>query len=318
MILGTQWKNESSENKSHYINLARRLKAKHLEEHPGYHYQPRKSSEKKRRLSRRTTITPNSITTSASNTNPGSTGVIGTSDNTASANADDGVTTMIRLPRTAEGNIVLELGDSSIGDDELRRLLEQHNSQVAVFNAQAVANVPAAVATQPVNPAINNNPIARFVANTPPVLYQEPTAESQDDDNFFAAFVDYEAYLEDIDVAEEIAHKMSQRIGYDTPKATAAYDAADAQFATAEMSRQARLEKESATQKLATLEAKIKLGLKVDVNMDQVREEARLASEYLEYLEANGPTSLADTLALLSRDTTDVDVVNDLNGQDET
>ena len=38
--------------KAHFNALAKRLKAKHLQEHPDYHYQPRKPGEKKRRRSR--------------------------------------------------------------------------------------------------------------------------------------------------------------------------------------------------------------------------------------------------------------------------
>ncbi|KAL5356438.1 hypothetical protein BJX96DRAFT_171613 [Aspergillus floccosus] len=53
IILGKQWKSEGDETKLHFRNLAEELKKKHAEDHPDYHYSPRKPSEKKRRASSR-------------------------------------------------------------------------------------------------------------------------------------------------------------------------------------------------------------------------------------------------------------------------
>lgn len=53
IILGKQWKAESEEVKMQFRNMAEKLKKKHAEDHPDYHYTPRKPSEKKRRASSR-------------------------------------------------------------------------------------------------------------------------------------------------------------------------------------------------------------------------------------------------------------------------
>jgi hypothetical protein len=53
IMLGKQWKDEAEEVKSQFRNLAEELKKKHAEDHPDYHYTPRKPSERKRRASSR-------------------------------------------------------------------------------------------------------------------------------------------------------------------------------------------------------------------------------------------------------------------------
>lgn len=52
-MLGKQWKDENEEIKTQFRNLAEELKKKHAEDHPDYHYTPRKPSERKRRTSSR-------------------------------------------------------------------------------------------------------------------------------------------------------------------------------------------------------------------------------------------------------------------------
>lgn len=49
IMLGKQWKAETETVKMQFRNMAEDLKRKHTEEHPDYHYTPRKPSEKKRR-----------------------------------------------------------------------------------------------------------------------------------------------------------------------------------------------------------------------------------------------------------------------------
>ncbi|KAE8148543.1 hypothetical protein BDV25DRAFT_158119 [Aspergillus avenaceus] len=53
IILGKQWKSETEEIKVQFRGMADELKKKHAEDHPDYHYTPRKPSEKKRRASSR-------------------------------------------------------------------------------------------------------------------------------------------------------------------------------------------------------------------------------------------------------------------------
>ncbi|KAF5862660.1 hypothetical protein ETB97_011298 [Aspergillus alliaceus] len=54
-----QWKAESEEAKVQFRSMAEELKRKHAEDHPDYHYTPRKPSEKKRRASSRQCSKPN-------------------------------------------------------------------------------------------------------------------------------------------------------------------------------------------------------------------------------------------------------------------
>ncbi|KAL4930214.1 HMG-box domain-containing protein [Aspergillus undulatus] len=58
VILGKQWRAEPEEAKLHFKNLAEEFKKKHAEEHPDYQYTPRKSSEKKRRATSRSSPKP--------------------------------------------------------------------------------------------------------------------------------------------------------------------------------------------------------------------------------------------------------------------
>nr|AGS13705.1 HMG mating-type protein MAT1-2-1 [Aspergillus lentulus] len=53
IMLGKQWKDEDEEVKAQFRTLAEELKKKHAEDHPDYHYTPRKPSERKRRVSSR-------------------------------------------------------------------------------------------------------------------------------------------------------------------------------------------------------------------------------------------------------------------------
>ncbi|KAI9785633.1 MAG: Transcription factor Sox-2 [Peltula sp. TS41687] len=52
IILGNQWKAEDEATKLRYRDMARALKEQHGKDHPQYQYQPRKPSEKKRRMAR--------------------------------------------------------------------------------------------------------------------------------------------------------------------------------------------------------------------------------------------------------------------------
>lgn len=56
MILGNQWKAETEETKKTFKEMANAIKQKHQQSHPDYQYQPRKPSEKKRRMTRRKAV----------------------------------------------------------------------------------------------------------------------------------------------------------------------------------------------------------------------------------------------------------------------
>lgn len=50
--LGQQWQEEDPSTKQHYKDKAEEIKKKHNEQHPTYQYQPRRASEKKRRMTK--------------------------------------------------------------------------------------------------------------------------------------------------------------------------------------------------------------------------------------------------------------------------
>ncbi|KAL8643098.1 MAG: hypothetical protein Q9228_000278 [Teloschistes exilis] len=52
VILGKQWQNESAEVKAKFRLMAEDIKKKHLHANPDYQYQPRRPTEKKRRMTR--------------------------------------------------------------------------------------------------------------------------------------------------------------------------------------------------------------------------------------------------------------------------
>jgi hypothetical protein len=62
-LIATQWQNEPQEVKDYWHQLAAEAKAEHMRKYPDYQYKPRKSSEKKRRMSKKKqaalTATPN-------------------------------------------------------------------------------------------------------------------------------------------------------------------------------------------------------------------------------------------------------------------
>jgi hypothetical protein len=53
VILGKKWKSEPDGVKAYYKKLAEEIKAQHKQNYPDYQYAPRKSSEKKRRMTPR-------------------------------------------------------------------------------------------------------------------------------------------------------------------------------------------------------------------------------------------------------------------------
>lgn len=50
IILGAQWRNESDATKDKYRAEADAIRKQHAKDHPDYSYQPRKSGDKKRRM----------------------------------------------------------------------------------------------------------------------------------------------------------------------------------------------------------------------------------------------------------------------------
>ena len=66
VIIGKQWKNEDEETQTFFKKRADEVKRKHFEDHPQYQYQPRKPSDRKRRITKSKTAKMVAATSKAS------------------------------------------------------------------------------------------------------------------------------------------------------------------------------------------------------------------------------------------------------------
>ncbi|KAK4693975.1 hypothetical protein P7C71_g3526, partial [Lecanoromycetidae sp. Uapishka_2] len=176
VILGTQWKNEREDIKNQFVKLAKQIKAKHLHEHPDYHYQPRKPSEKKRRMTRRKAA----ALASAKSMTPLSPTFAETKTASTSSEAAPSAP---ELTRTLGGNVELELGDEDMDDNALAAMLEQYNNSV---------------------PQINNPIVTGIIESTPPVIYDEPTEEAQNDSNYYSSMHNFNPFMTDEELSNEL------------------------------------------------------------------------------------------------------------------
>ncbi len=210
VILGTQWKNEAESTKARYINLAQKLKVKHFLEHPDYQYQPRKPSEKKRRMTRRkaAALAESEQVKSSSSANTTSASV----ESSSSANQSD--TAIPDLAKTLGGNVVLELGDETMDDEAFAAMLEKYNESIPA------ANIP-------------TTHIARQIETTA-VLYDEPSEATQNDTNFYSSVFDYNPFGGN----EELTEEMQEMIAALSPQAQqAAFDQQNGSLFDAELAR---------------------------------------------------------------------------------
>ena len=142
--------------------MAKQAKARHLLEHPGYQYQPRKPSEKKRRMSRRKAAASANLIPSQ----PTSTVKPFASSTSVSSNPDVTLT-IPKLPKNLAGNAMLELGDQDLDDDSFKAMLNEYNKSLLS----------------------SNNHVHNVLAHTTttPVIYDEPAEDAQNDANFCLA-----------------------------------------------------------------------------------------------------------------------------------
>ena len=162
MILGAQWKNENENTKARFTTLAKQLKAKHQLEHPNYQYQPRKPSEKKRRMTQR----KKAALAEGSHAKPSSSSLdhgMETADSTLEGFQFKAP--LPTLPRTVGGNAMIELGGEDLDDETLAAMLEQYNAA---------------------RPQVNNRIGNIATQASPPVIYGEPAEEAQEQRNFYA------------------------------------------------------------------------------------------------------------------------------------
>lgn len=223
VILGTQWKNEKESTKARYISLAQKLKVKHFLEHPDYQYQPRKPSEKKRRMTRRkaAALAESEHVKSSSSAN------VTPADGTL-PNAEQSTTMIPDLPKTRGGNLVLELGDEAMDDETFAAMLEKYNRSIPP------ANTPTTIAAR------NNG--------KPVVIYDEQSERAQTDANFYSSVLDYNPFSGNAELEEEMQGMMSSQEGFQamaaalTPSAQQmAFDEQNESLFNAELEREAKL-----------------------------------------------------------------------------
>lgn len=199
VILGAQWRNETEAVKNQYKAQAKAIKAQHAKDHPEYTYQPRKTGDKKRRMTTKKAATLADITggliaptqatgsaqanimftapvatTTASfvaTSNLGNGGLNSFSMTVAASDPMDDNTppALPELATTDAGNPMFTLGDFDISDEQLFAMLE-------VYNQSMPSDTPADA--------------------WPAVIYAERSEEAQDQYNFFNSVIDYDGSLE--------------------------------------------------------------------------------------------------------------------------
>lgn len=190
VILGTQWKNETESTKARYISLAQKLKVKHFLEHPDYQYQPRKPSEKKRRMTRRKAAALAESEQAESSSSANMASALGETQSSAEQS-----TAMIPdLPKTLGGNVVLELGDDTMDDETFAAVLEKYNQSISPANTLT-------------NVAVGNN-------GKPAVFYDEPSEPAQSDANFYSSVFDYNPFAGNEELAEEMQGMTTGEEGF--------------------------------------------------------------------------------------------------------
>lgn len=224
VILGTQWKNETESTKARYISLAQKLKVKHFLEHPDYQYQPRKPSEKKRRMTRRKAAALAESEQAESSSSANMASALGETQSSAEQS-----TAMIPdLPKTLGGNVVLELGDETMDDEDFAAVLEKYNQSISPANTLTTV-------------AVGNN-------GKPAVFYDEPSEPAQSDANFYSSVFDYNPFAGNEELAEEMQGMTTGEEGFQAMMAALSpnaqqttFDEQNESFFDAELARDAEL-----------------------------------------------------------------------------
>ena len=195
IIMGKQWKAEDPVKRQQFQLMAEDIKKQHQRDNPGYCYQPRKPTDKKRRMSKKkaaalanmagiltstSTSSFSTITTSSSDTmstadvSPALVSILPSPANTVNQDINSFAPAQ-ELQKTASGNFVLTLGDEEMDDDQLLKLLESYNKTIP----------------SPLLPHLER------ISKTPAVIYSERTEDNQNEANFFDAGLDFVAFNED-------------------------------------------------------------------------------------------------------------------------
>lgn len=221
IILGKQWKDEDDLTKADFKLMADSIKKKHFLDHPEYQYQPRKPTEKKRRMTRRKA---EALSMSAG----GNLGVYTDVNSNVEANPEpeNDYITLPEFDTTLGGNIVFDMGDEGLEDENLFAMLEGFNDTIPSDNSPTRATTSTA-------------------------LFTEPTEQGQSDFNFYSNMVDFENsnptnhefdYEYDAIVnrsINEVVHMEEQWAMMDPTKQGKVYDAQQASLSNAELQRTA-------------------------------------------------------------------------------
>ena len=232
VILGQQWKNEDELTIRYYKRKAELLKLKHLKDHPEYSYQPRKPTEKKRRMTSKKAAVLADISDVLMSPNPmefATSGALSSSSEiTKDAHHTEATplahtTAPSTLDQTEGGNVIFTLGDIDLDDEEFAAMLETYNNNLNITINPLQAMLP---------PAVQN----------PPIIYSERVDEEQDDFNFENNAIDWDEFLVE---ADQFANELdtafaASSIPLDTmteAQRTALYDRNNAILRTAEANR---------------------------------------------------------------------------------
>ena len=160
IILGQQWKGEPQEIKDYWKHQAETLKRKHTAENPEYAYHPRKSKERKRRMTPKKARILANISDLAHN--------FFELDHIPNM---DFSTEFAEISTTQTGNFLFDVGAMPLEEERLRAATEQISAA----------------------PVLSGTIDARSTANrAPPILYDEATPISQDLQNYYSAMIDWD------------------------------------------------------------------------------------------------------------------------------
>ena len=190
IVLGNQWRNEDQATKMHWKEMAEDIKQKHFVDHPEYSYQPRKPTDRKRRMTRKkaavlssmstTLFTPTSIapitntptttTTTSSIESALSQASTFSSELIAPYTREDYVDELPELEKTDAGNPVVYLGDENLPDEKLLFMLEDYNTSLPSPPTQAMVQA----------------------SQWSPVLFTERSEEAANDAAFYESMIDFD------------------------------------------------------------------------------------------------------------------------------
>ena len=192
IVLGKQWKEADDLTKQRFVNLALQLKQKHLAQHPEYSYQPRKSGDKKRRMTPKKASDLNA--TAASLVEPRST----TSDDrdyelANRTGATDGTINpavpLPELPLDAFGCVGFVLGNPDITPETFEAMINANNDNI-------ISNFGQPQSSQRGHPAITQaGPGDRNIA---PIVQSEATQEVRDTKTFFEETFSWKQWAENL------------------------------------------------------------------------------------------------------------------------